>query len=125
MELIDKVALMARIQSGGKHQASQNANRYDPVVLAYGDCYAMAKTAPAVDAVEVVRCKDCIWFTGRHILHGDGTKTFVDKESPFVTVDVGINVQAKCDRHSYVENNFVNDDGNDYCSYGRRESEGV
>ena len=54
MTLIDKDALMARIQSEGKHQASQNANRYDPVVLAYGGCYAMAKTAPVIDAVEVV-----------------------------------------------------------------------
>ena len=59
MELIDKAALMARIQSEGKHQASQIANRYDPIVLAYGDCYAMAKTAPVIDAVEVVFCKNC------------------------------------------------------------------
>ena len=60
-DLISREALMRRIQSEGKHQASQNANRYDPIVLAYGDCYAMAKTAPAVNAVEVVFCKDCIY----------------------------------------------------------------
>ena len=86
---------------------------------------AMILCAPAVDAVEVVRCKGCIWFVGKHILHNDGTKTFVDIDSPLVSMDVGINVQAKCSRHYYSnDNHFVHDDGNDYCSYGeRRESE--
>ena len=60
-DLISREALMRRIQSEGKNQASQNANRHDPIVLAYGDCYAMTKFAPAVAAVEVVFCEDCIY----------------------------------------------------------------
>ena len=97
-DLISREALMRRIQSEGKHQASQNANRYDPIVLAYGDCYAMAKTAPAVDAVEVVRCKDCEnWYR-------NNDDEYAKKYSCQI-------------RNSYTAST-------DYCSYGeRRESE--
>ena len=104
-DLISREALMRRIQSEGKHQASQNANRYDPIVLAYGDCYAMAKTAPAVDAIEVVRCKDCESY---HKLDECGG-------------------QCRCvdrDIFSDSENDFEAVYADDYCSHGTRATSG-
>lgn len=52
--------------------------------------------APTIDAVPVVRCKDCKWYEPPHILHDDGTKTYVDDGSPYVPASVGINVGGKC-----------------------------
>ena len=74
----------------------------------------------AADVAPVVRCKDCIWFMPRHILHSDETITYVAENADFVTMDVGINYQATCRRHSYIDNLYVSDSGNDYCSYGAR-----
>ena len=59
MRLIDADALEERIKVEGRNQAEQRANRYDNVVLAYGDCFGMVRDAPTIDAVLVVRCKDC------------------------------------------------------------------
>ena len=104
MELIDKAELMARIQSEGKHQASQIANRYDPVVLAFGDCYAMAKTAPTIDAVKVVRCCDC-------------------KYSVAPYKDSDDNVPYLYCYHPNLDEDALSPkvDFTDFCSYGRRE----
>jgi len=73
-----------------------------------------------VDAVRVVRCKDCVWFEPKHILHNDGTIAYVAEDAESVTIDVGINCQATCRRYSYIDNLFVSDSGNDYCSRGAK-----
>ena len=84
---------------------------------------------PDVDAVEVVRCKDCKYFVPKHILLKDGsTRDYTEEERklPFgVTGDVGINCGSICMLHDYwAENRFpvyVNE--NDFCSYGERKEE--
>ena len=72
---------------------------------------------------EVVRCKDCKWFDGKHIKHNDGHIEYVPEDYPFVENSVGINVQARCMRIPYIDNLFVKDSGMDYCSRAQRISE--
>lgn len=87
---------------------------------------------PTVDAVEVVRCKDCIWYHKAHIKCNDGTEK---DESEFpdeafgilgrkcgVSIAYGINVGGACENQRL----FINDEyqfrkPEDYCSYGERE----
>ena len=75
---------------------------------------------PTADAKEVVMCKDCKWFDGKHIKHNDGHIQYVSEDYPFVTTSAGINVQARCMRTPYIDNLFVKDNGMDYCSRGER-----
>lgn len=58
-DLISKSALLKRIGDEVRNQAELYADRNNLVVLAYGDCYEKVQTAPTIDAVPVVRCKDC------------------------------------------------------------------
>ena len=37
--------------------------RYNTEALGRREMYEMVKTAPIIDAVSVVRCKDCRWWT--------------------------------------------------------------
>lgn len=67
--------------------------RWNTELLGRKDMYDMVKNAPAID---IVRCKDCKWYEPPHILHDDGTKTYVDDGSLFVPASVGINVGGKC-----------------------------
>ena len=87
---------------------------------------------PTVDAVKVVRCKDCIWYHKAHVECNDGTEK---DESEFpdeafgilgrkcgVTIAYGINVGGACENKRLFINDkyqFRNPDG--YCSYGERE----
>lgn len=61
--------------------------------------YTKINRIPAVDAVEVTRCKDCVYKT--------------------VTID------GEYDTHDIVCGYFMSDgfDGNDFCSYGKKENE--
>ena len=53
-------------------------------------------SAPTIDAVPVVRCKDCKWYDPPHIDHGGGKRTDVEDDSPHVPLSVGINVSGRC-----------------------------
>lgn len=64
------------------------------------------RNAPTVDAVPVVRCRDCIAFEeiGKHPTNKGGT--------PF----------GYCYHWDYEEGMLLNQvDGNDFCSYGKRK----
>lgn len=52
--------------------------------------------APTIDAVPVVRCKDCKWYDPPHIDHGGGKRTDVEDDFPHVSLSVGINVSGRC-----------------------------
>ena len=58
-EYIEREIALKQIKKEGINQAEEYAWRYHPVVMAYGDCYGIVKSIPAVDVVEVVRCMDC------------------------------------------------------------------
>lgn len=62
-DLIDRAALLEKIRSEAVNAKELTADRYHPSVMAFGHCHSLLKRAPAVDAVEVVRCKDCRRFT--------------------------------------------------------------
>ena len=69
--------------------AGEIRNQYMEVVPAY-----FVREAPAVDAVEVVRCKDCMMFC--------------PQSDPIA-------------QHCFVTGNVVSDD--DFCSFGERREE--
>ena len=81
---------------------------------------------PKADYVEVVRCKDCIFFQPDFVLTKDGERrpyTEEEKELPYVSIDVGINCGSRCERHGYWEENKIPVwfSENDFCSYGERK----
>lgn len=84
-EYIDREALIAEYDRVHKGPA--------------GGARKLMVDAPAVDAVEVTRCKDCVYKT--------------------VTID------GEYDTHDIVCGYFMSDgfDGNDFCSYGKKENE--
>lgn len=69
--------------------AGEIRNQYMEVVPAY-----FVREAPAVDAVEVIRCKDCMMFCSQ--------------SGPIA-------------QHCFVTGNVVSDD--DFCSFGERREE--
>ena len=52
--------------------------------------------APTIDAVPVVRCKDCKWYDPPHIEYNDGTRKDITGNDEWVTADIGLNVGGKC-----------------------------
>ena len=90
------------------------------------------REAPTVDAVEVVRCKDCVYYHKAHVLCPDGTEKdfseFPHEElAPFgfVSVKYGINVGGKCELEKNCGcevDKSVYREPNDFCSRGERKS---
>ena len=88
---------------------------------------AMILCAPAVEAVEVVRCKDCVWWCERQVRLKDGTcRDYLPDEPFIVALNVGINVGSHCTKHGFKNESgsWVWSPKDGFCSYGeRRESE--
>ena len=87
--------------------------------------------APTVDAVPVVRCKECVYYHKAHV-EKDGVEydySEMPKEAfgAFgigVTSDYGINVGGKCEYEKncgYNVDKSVYRNENDYCSRGKRK----
>ena len=57
-DLIDRQELVSRLKKAGRFLKSCENTK--AVTKAIGSVIDHIKTAPAVDAVEVVRCKDCV-----------------------------------------------------------------
>ena len=82
------------------------------------------------DVVEVVRCKDCVYFQPNFVETNNGERrpyTEEEKNSPLgmVTCDVGVNCGSRCERFDYWEDNRfpVWFQENDFCSYGKRKEQ--
>ena len=86
----------------------RNPNAFNDPERAYGwnDLLKILEAAPTVDAVEVVRCKDC-----KHWHEGTG---FCEKHSYFVDCD------GVCCSPSDSPN-WTMFDPDDFCSYGERK----
>lgn len=94
-------------------------------------CIAVLQDAPTIDAVEVVRCKDCVYYHKAHVLCPDGTEKdfseFPHEEfAPFgfVSVKYGINVGGKCELEKncgYEVDKSVYREPNDFCGRGERK----
>ena len=88
--------------------------------------------APTVDVVEVVRCKDCVYYHKAHVLCPDGTEKdfseFPHEELDlfgFVSAKYGINVSGKCELEKNCGcevDKSVYREPNDFCSRGERKS---
>lgn len=89
-DLISRSALLEELSKG----TIITDDLYGMGIMA-GNDHAMKKikAAPAVDAVEVVRCKDCKW-----LCSGFGTYS--------------------CAKHTGLA--LIKPDGSDFCSYGER-----
>lgn len=94
----------------------------------YNDCRAVSVNdilaVPAVDAVEVVRCKDCVYWKPRHIKLNDGSERAYFPGESYVGITVGINVGSQCmvDEYSgYGCDKSVFRRENDFCSRGKRK----
>lgn len=91
------------------------------------------RIAPAVDAVPVVRCRECVFFRERHVRTEDGQMKSYDEFPPEafsrlgtgdVTSDYGINVGSQClvdCNRGYGEDKTVFRQPDDYCSRGVRK----
>lgn len=88
------------------------------------------------DVVEIVHCKNCIYFQDRYVELPDGSKRPYKKGESSVPVSVGINVSSYCTRIDYaIVHGYRNGEPSvdetrlwtkpDYfCSYGERLTEG-
>lgn len=74
---------------------------------------------PIVEAVPVVRCKDCVYFRERHVRLADGTERDYAAGEESVTADVGINVGSQCRK----EEEPCFREGGDFCSRGVRKED--
>ena len=82
--------------------------------------------APTVDAVEVVRCKDCKNFKPAHFKADDGTETPWDETFSWDNRSDGIYHGGKCkhDRNTaYGQKDMAFRKPDDFCSYGERRTE--
>ena len=87
MELIDRRRLVSDFWKGVE----------DCSILSYEDTDDLMENAPTVDAVEVVRCKNCKISFYNPLFSDDGSQLICRKRA---------------------NNHIVNEDG--YCSYGER-----
>lgn len=79
------------------------------------------ETSPTVDAVEVVRCRDCIYWKPPHIRFDDGTERPYLPGEGYVSISVGINVCGQCLVDcgvGYPCDKTVFRSGNMFCSKG-------
>lgn len=89
------------------------------------DCFDGVKMlvdeAPTVDAVEVVRCKDCIYWKTRHVRLDDGTERDYLPGEDYVDISVGINVGSQCRVDCGEGFGYTFREDGDFCSRGRRK----
>lgn len=114
---MDKLAIAI---CADKELTEDEANKF--ISLLWGQSQA--------DVVEVVRCKDCIYFQPDYVLTNDGERrpyTDEEKEHDFgiVNMEKGINCGSRCERYEKWEGNNIpvwcNE--NDFCNYGKRKEE--
>lgn len=91
---------------------------------------------PTIDAVSVVRCKDCIYFHPAHVLTHDGKEKSYNEMPPeafgglddgLVTATYGVNVGSKCElgKGASIEDKSVFRNPDDYCSRGIKRDGGA
>lgn len=141
MRLIDADALASALNNG---RLEEQTGRAVPFNAGVAFALTMVEYAPTIepkrgewiDAVPVVRCKDCKWYDPPHIDHGGGKRTDVEDGDPPVPLSVGINVGGKCMNtlREYCCNHDREDPDDyerlvkfrnrmDYCSDGERKDD--
>ena len=92
MRLIDADKLKEEFTREGK-----------PELWHYTGIGAWIDSAPTIDAVEVVRCKDCIYFLPDRLLNSEEYPNQIEADGLCTNTE------------TYADNN-------DYCSYGERKA---
>ena len=108
MRLIDLDKLLKRLEHG-----------YHPTLK------AIMSSQPTIDAVPVVRCKDCIYWQDRKVRMKNGEyRDYLPDEDMFVSIDKGINVGSHCTLHGYenMSGSWFWAQANDFCSRGERRN---
>lgn len=124
MRLIDADALI----KGGR----RTTEFCEGIADAY-DLESLAVGVPIIDAVPVVRCRDCIHYHPAHIKCPDGSEKGYD-EMPLeafdelgiglVNLEYGINVGGQCEVEKYSGysvDKSVYREPDDFCSRGKRK----
>ena len=104
MRLIDADALLSELNN----LEVSCKNKYVKQGIDDGLHYYMPRileNEPTIDAVPVVRCKDCVFFHKSHVKCNDGTEKDFSDFPPeafdtlglYVTGEYGINVGSKCE----------------------------
>lgn len=91
-----------------------------------GEIMDCVEYAPAIDAVNVIRCKDCVYWQDRQVQLSDGScRDYLPNEDWSVTCDIGMNIGSHCTLHGFEDKSgswfWANAD--DYCSRGRKLEE--
>ena len=133
MRLIDADSLVSSLNNG---RLKEQTGRAVPFNAGVAFALTMVEYAPTIDAVPVVRCKDCKWYDPPHIDHGGGKRTDVEDDYPSVPLSVGINCGGKCMNtlREYCCNHDREDPDDyerlvkfrnrmDYCSDGERKDD--
>ena len=131
MRLIDADALMDKMQRKTSGVADKRFT--EGFNYAVARFRSMIHGAPTIDAVPVVRCRECVFFRERHVRTKDGQMKSYDEFPPEafsrlgtgdVTSDYGINVGSQClvdCNRGYGEDKTVFRQPDDYCSRGVRK----
>ena len=104
-------------------------------IATFNDAIMRVNQAPAVDAVEVVRCKDCVYWRDRHVLTPDGQRKSYAEMPPEafseigiaiggVTCEYGINCGSRCELEldsGYGVDKSVFREAGDFCSRGAKK----
>ena len=96
-DLISRSALLEKIQPVDFLYGDDEAPAYSGMAVSAGDI----ESAPAIDAVEVVRCKDC---------------KFCKKHPTAEGYKLCTNFKWNNEYHPFTEDDY-------FCSYGKRRSE--
>ena len=133
-DMISRSELMASI----KRQYCTDCDSYDGLrcrACHVDDMLSLVDDFLAVDAVPVVRCKNCVYFKDRHVLTHDGQEksyaempkeAFGGLNDMCVTSEYGINVGSKClvdCGKGYVDDKSVYREPGDFCSRGVRKED--
>ena len=115
-----------------EHMPIHDAIRLDEIE----NLQSIALDIESVDAVPVVRCRECVYFRDAHVRTNDGQMKSYDEFPPEafgrlgtgdVTSDYGINVGSQClvdCNRGYGEDKTVFRSANDFCSRGVRKMDG-
>lgn len=102
MRLIDADELL---KNGIRNRISYGYNSDGWILVPIKDVRQSIKNAPTIDAVEVVRCKDCKWCVDKQEIYNCGYCECVDRD---------IIADRKEFEVVYLD---------DYCSYGERKED--
>lgn len=99
------------------------------------EIFRIIQEMPTVDAVSVVRCKDCIYFQQEQVKTSEGTYRNKFPNEGMVSVDVGINIGSHCKRvvdvreegfrdgEPTIERTYLWRNEDDFCSRGKRKTD--